>query len=248
MTILRNLFGRGHQPEGGKPIGDPPTPRRRAGLFSTHPLGEKVRPAFEFPQFEQPQGAPSVASDNGYIGERPSPKMASFTPVNEAQLGFYAAGAMFIGYQACAMLATNWLIDKACNMPARDAVRNGYLLMCGSDEIAARLMAQDKKYGVKRHLRELVHFGRVYGGRIVLFDVQSANPEEYYKAPFNLDGVQPGTYRVLAHQGPAVSQVAPAHLRAVPGAGLSEAALPLSGRQRAATDHGAGIRRREERQ
>lgn len=202
MTFLRNLFGRGHQPDGGKPMGDPPAPRRRAGLFSTHPLGEKVRPAFEFPQFEQPQGAPSVASDNGYIGERPTPKMASFTPVNEAQLGFYASGAMFIGYQACAMLATNWLIDKACNMPARDAVRNGYLLMCGSDEIAARLMAQDKKYALKRHLRELVHFGRVYGGRIVLFDVQSANPEEYYKAPFNLDGVQAGTYRGMSQIDP----------------------------------------------
>lgn len=184
-----------------KPQEQESKPARR-GLFSTHPLGEKVAPKFAMPDFEQPERAPLVASDNGYIGERPTPKMADFTAVNEAQLGFYAAGSMFIGYQACAMLATNWLIDKACNMPARDAVRNGYLLTCGSDDISAQLMAGDKKYAVKRHLRELVHFGRVYGGRIVLFDVEAANPEEYYKAPFNLDGVQPGTYRGMSQIDP----------------------------------------------
>lgn len=118
MNFFRNLFRRSQEPA--------PAPKRR-GLFSTHrhPLGDKVEARFEMPAFEQPSGAPTVASDNGYIGERPTPKTASFTPVNEAQLGFYAAGSIFIGYQACAMLATNWLIDKACNMPARDAVRNG---------------------------------------------------------------------------------------------------------------------------
>lgn len=195
MKLFRNLFGRSQEAE--------PASKAR-GLFSTHrhPLGDKVEARFEMPAFEQPSGSPTVASDNGYIGERPTPKTASFTPVNEAQLGFYAAGSIFIGYQACAMLATNWLIDKACNMPARDAVRNGYLLTCGSDETSARLMAGDKKYAVKRHLRELVHFGRVYGGRIVLFDVEAANPEEYYKAPFNLDGVQAGTYRGMSQIDP----------------------------------------------
>ncbi|VFR32516.1 Phage-related protein [plant metagenome] len=179
-----------------------PAPAPRRGLFSTHPLGDKVQPKFQMPTFEQPNGAPGVAYDNGYIGERPSPKMASFTPVNEAQLGFYAAGSLFIGYQACAMLATNWLIDKACNMPARDAVRNGYLVTCGSEDIAAKLSRTDKKYAVKKHLRELVHFGRVYGGRIVLFDVQAENPEEFYKAPFNLDGIQPGSYKGMSQIDP----------------------------------------------
>ncbi|WMD23312.1 DUF1073 domain-containing protein [Achromobacter seleniivolatilans] len=181
-----------------------PEPKvQRRGLFSTHhPLGDKVRPAFEFPAFEQPHGAPTVASDNGYIGERPTPKMASFTQVNEAQLGFYAAGSMFIGYQACAMLATNWLIGEACSMPARDAVRNGFLLMCGDVKTADTLKEQDERFGVERHLRELVNFGRVYGGRLVLFDVEAANPEEYYKAPFNLDGVQPGTYRGMSQIDP----------------------------------------------
>ncbi|PPA72646.1 portal protein [Achromobacter spanius] len=195
MKLLRNLFGPRQETE--------PASKAR-GLFSTHrhPLGDKVQARFEMPPFEQPRGAPTVASDNGYIGERPTPKTASFTPVNEAQLGFYAAGSIFIGYQVCAMLATNWLIDKACNMPARDAVRNGYLLTCGSEEVSGRLMAGDKKYAVKRHLRELVHFGRVYGGRIVLFDVEAANPEEYYKAPFNLDGVQAGTYRGMSQIDP----------------------------------------------
>lgn len=175
----------------------------RRGLFSTHPLGEKIRPRFEMPAFEQPKGAPSVASDSGDIGERVSPKAAvGFAPVNEAQLGFYAAGSAFIGYQACAMLATNWLIDKACGMPGRDAIRNGFLLTCGSEDVSKRLRAYDSRFAVVANMREMIHFGRVYGGRVVLFEIDSDNPEEYYKAPFNIDGVRPGSYRGMSQIDP----------------------------------------------
>src|SRR5690606_24277106 len=41
------------------------------------------------------------------------------------QLLWYA-NQTFIGYQLCAMLAQQWLISKACLMPAEDAVRKGY--------------------------------------------------------------------------------------------------------------------------
>ena len=36
------------------------------------------------------------------------------------------ASQTFIGYQMCALLAQQWLISKACLMPAKDATRNGY--------------------------------------------------------------------------------------------------------------------------
>src|SRR5690606_5033436 len=65
-----------------------------------------------------------------------------------------------------------------------------------------RLRSTDKRFGVVRHLRELVHFGRMYGGRLVLFVVSSENPDAYYKAPFNLDGIEPGTYRGMSQIDP----------------------------------------------
>lgn len=55
MKYLRNLFRRSREPAPA------PAPKRR-GLFSTHPLGGKVQPRFEMPAFEQPTGAPTVAS------------------------------------------------------------------------------------------------------------------------------------------------------------------------------------------
>ena len=45
--------------------------------------------------------------------------------IPDAQVGWYA-GQGFIGWQFAAMLSQNWLIDKACSMPAKDACRNGY--------------------------------------------------------------------------------------------------------------------------
>ena len=168
------------------------------GLFSTHVLGEKVQLPFMLPDFQQPAAAPTVTSDSGYIGEPASPKRGMWPVVNEAQLMFYASASHFIGYQACAMLAANWLVDKTCSMPARDAIRQGYTL--GDTE--EQLRNTDKRFGVMRHLRELVHFGRVYGGRLILFDVASENPEAYYKAPFNLDGVERGAYRGMSQIDP----------------------------------------------
>lgn len=184
-----NFFKRKRQPE---------QPRAQRGLFSTHALGPKEDEPVVMPEFVQPVAAPMVTSDSGVIGATPSPKRGMWPVVNEAQLGFYASASYFIGYQACAMLASNWLIDKTCSMPARDAIRQGYTL--GDTE--EQLRETDERFGTMRHLRELVHFGRVYGGRLILFDVASENPEAYYKAPFNLDGIERGMYRGMSQIDP----------------------------------------------
>ncbi|RIQ10283.1 DUF1073 domain-containing protein, partial [Bordetella avium] len=39
-------------------------------------------------------------------------------------------------------------------------------------------------------------------GRIVLFEVRTENPDEYYKNPFNLDGVAPGSYMGMSQIDP----------------------------------------------
>src|SRR5690606_6960590 len=50
-----------------------------------------------------------------------------------AQVMWYASKT-FIGYQLCAMLAQQWLISKACLMPAKDAARNGYDITINNGE------------------------------------------------------------------------------------------------------------------
>lgn len=167
-----------------------------------HELGDIEKPAFTFPDFIQPNASPSVTSDNGFIGLQRSPKDKFGFGVDPAQLGFFASGSMFIGYQACAMIATNWLVDKACNMPARDAIRNGYLINCGDDEVSEQLRKSDKRYNVLKNMRELIHFGRLYGGRVVLFNIASANPKEFYENPFNIDGVSAGSYKGMSQIDP----------------------------------------------
>lgn len=146
-----------------------------------HPLGELVSGIIQprMPEYKQHSGAPKPAMDGFLAGA-----------INPAQTGFFAANSSFIGYHACAMLATNWLIDKCCSMPARDAIRQGYTL---SDEMEV-LRKTDKRYNVMGHIREMVHHGRIYGGRVILFRVATTNPKEYYEAPFNIDGVGKGAY------------------------------------------------------
>lgn len=164
-------------------------------MFSTHPLGPKVSEDVWI-DFPQPDRSPSVTSDSLVTGTGFSKGLHGM--VNSAQLGFYAAAAYPIGYQASAMLATNWLIDKACAIPARDAVRQGW---AGIPEELRQKDGHDG-YQVAAHLRELIHFGRIYGGRLLMFVVDSENPEEWYKNPLNLDGIQPGTYKGMSQIDP----------------------------------------------
>ena len=45
--------------------------------------------------------------------------------IPEVQAMWYGSQG-FIGYQMCALMAQHWLINKACLIPARDAIRKGY--------------------------------------------------------------------------------------------------------------------------
>lgn len=113
----------------------------------------------------------------------------------------------FIGYQTCALLAQHWLIDKACDMPARDAIRHGYDLSLGDlddaqTEIATKAIRRaDKRFRVRKNLRDFVNLGRRYGIRVVLFKVRNSDPK-YYENPFNPDGVAPGTYEGMVQIDP----------------------------------------------
>lgn len=112
----------------------------------------------------------------------------------------------FIGYQFCALLSQNWLIRKACAMPAKDAIRKGYMITKNdggklSPDVLNAFNKAAKKYKLKSRMREFVTFGRIYGIRVAVFQVASPD-KEYYQKPFNIDGVRPGSYRGIAMADP----------------------------------------------
>lgn len=135
--------------------------------------------------------------------------MDSDAALTDALLGWFS-GQRFIGYAMASILSQHWLIDKACTMPARDAVRHGYAVnFKGLDEDQAkddafvtdlreRVEKLDKDYRIKHQLQDYVRKGRIFGVRLALFRVdlgsQEAN-DEYYEHPFNPDAVKPKSYR-----------------------------------------------------
>ncbi|URG13043.1 DUF1073 domain-containing protein [Stenotrophomonas phage B2] len=176
----------------------PTNVRKPFGFFNTHQVQSRREPVW-LPEFPQPQHATAVEVTSDSVSQSSGIK-AHYAMVNTAQLGFFASAAHSIGYQACAMLATNWLIDKACSVPARDAVRRGYTGI--PDELRKQDGEGDGGFNVNANLRELIHFGRVYGGRLVLFEVDHENPDEWYRNPFNIDGVKPGMYKGMSQIDP----------------------------------------------
>lgn len=125
--------------------------------------------------------------------------------VTDQQLAFYGSQS-FIGYQLMALLAQNWLIAKACGQPGEDAVRKGWqVTVDGTEELSPDVLdaikRHDKRLQINEQLQEFAYFGRVFGVRHLMADIQSDDPE-YYEKPFNPDGITPGSYRGLTQIDP----------------------------------------------
>jgi phage-related protein (TIGR01555 family) len=119
-----------------------------------------------------------------------------------AQLEWYANQG-FIGWQTCAMLAQNWLIDKACSMPARDAARHGWELSINDGthidaKIFDTIRRIDKRFKMKKQCIDFIKNGRIFGIRHALFLVEGID----YTLPFNIDGVKPESYRGITQIDP----------------------------------------------
>ena len=130
---------------------------------------------------------------------------SSFGNIPEAQVMWYASQG-FIGFQLCAIIAQNWLVDKACVMPAKDAIRKGYEITVNDGTkidpaLLDKLRACDKKYKLNEQMKNFVKFGRVFGIRIAMFKVDSTDPD-YYLKPFNPDGVTPNSYKGIVQIDP----------------------------------------------
>lgn len=202
---------------------DPVERARASGLFSTHDTPErpavvladvldglaKLRPQKPTTASGalQADGTVAVMDTEDWSGDSTAKAYGRAQPnISSALVDWYGAQT-FIGYQLAALIAQHWLIQKACAMPGRDAIRNGYTITSeNGDELEQatldKIKAADKKYALNRNLLEFVRFGRVFGIRICLFKVDYADPDDAYGKPFNLDGVRSGTYRGLVQIDP----------------------------------------------
>lgn len=125
----------------------------------------------------------------------------------EALLGWFSQQG-WLGHQLAAVIAQHWLVDKACSMPARDAVRHGFDMTVGGEDnedaqadIVQRLRKANKRMGLNRQMQEFIRKGRIFGVRILLYEVESSDPN-YYEYPFNIDGVEPGSYKGMVQIDP----------------------------------------------
>ena len=152
-----------------------------------------------------PDGS-AVAMDSGEWDENFNKPYADYiNAVPPAQLGWFASQG-FIGYQIAAIIAQHWLVDKACLLPARDAMRHGYELTANDDVVVEdktwKLIKRlNKKMGIDRQCVRFVHMGRVFGIRIALPVVEYTDPDALAK-PFNIDGVRPGSYKGITQIDP----------------------------------------------
>ena len=197
----------------------------KTGFFSTHQhdgntraASRKLRDALvnkvsELVAMQPKAEAPEYAMDaenSDNPGLLKSGTMLTQWGISDELFAWYASQA-FIGHQACAILAQNWLIDKACTVPARDAVRN-WLEITSADgkkldaDKLKEIERLDKKYRIKKHCHDFVRFGRVFGIRVAMFKVDlggdPVKEKAYYENPFNLDSIKPGMYKGIVQVDP----------------------------------------------
>ena len=198
---------------------EPQQPKVRKSLFSTHAFDTldpdakrfALADSFDAIMRQQPALDPKntgVAMDdssNGVAAFKMYYPNGGINSVSEAVVGWYATQG-FIGAQLCGILAQNWLVNKACAMPADDAIRKGFNIVNeDGDELdpeACKILnSYDRAYRLNFNLREFIRKGRIFGIRVAMFKVQSTDPL-YYEKPFNIDGVTPGSYKGIVQVDP----------------------------------------------
>jgi phage-related protein (TIGR01555 family) len=213
--MFKNLFKR-------KPAPIAALAKRSSGLFSTHAddfsgqdgaavakRREKLARLLTLPAPVRitRQGNDVATFDANDVEDSVKPIFGlGVAGISETQLMWYASQG-FIGYQMCAILAQHWMIDKACTMPAKDAVRKGYNITLNNgqklkpDVLDYMREMDEDKYDINFNMQEFIRFGRIFGIRVCKFVVESDDPD-YYLKPFNIDGVQPYTYKGIAQIDP----------------------------------------------
>lgn len=152
----------------------------------------------------QPVDYAMDASSEGNPGAL-KPVIEPFDGIPFAQLAWYT-NQSFCGYQIAAIVAQHWLVDKACTMPGRDAMRHGYELTVNdgskaNPELMNKITKLDKAYKITEHSINFVRFNRMFGIRIALFKIETNDPK-FYENPFNIDSIKPGSYKGIVQIDP----------------------------------------------
>jgi len=184
-------------------------PRSGASWFSTHALDGETK---HFPVQDYLRSLP-LPKVEGALGAMDGWDVDGFAKVFGQEqtilsgpiIGWYGAQS-FISHQLAAIISQQWLVNKACSVPARDAVRKGYNVVTEDgddlDEDALKLIKlYDRKFRIAQQMAEFVRMGRVFGIRVAMFKVESTDPE-YYEKPFNLDGITKGSYKGIVQVDP----------------------------------------------
>lgn len=142
-------------------------------------------------------------SDGQGDGSRIKSAMRANQPAISDALAEWYCSFGFIGHQLAAVIAQHWLVNKACSMPAEDAIRKGFVVTSADgddlpEQVTRLLNRADRKYNLRQNMTEFVRKGRIFGIRICIFVVDGID----YCAPFNIDGVKPGSYKGMVQVDP----------------------------------------------
>ncbi len=173
--------------------------RDALGMQSTQDASEIFKRQFADPTKAIANATVGIAMDASIAEVKRLSSTSGIIPIQT--LNWYSQYG-FIGWQMCAILSQQWLVDKAIRMPGLDAVRNGFERTCGEDkdidDAIEDLKKCDKKHHLKKNLHEHIRFARMFGIRHTLFLVDGID----YALPFNPDGVKAGSYRGMVQIDP----------------------------------------------
>ena len=180
---------------------------KRAQIFQKLMASPKFNPVNADGNPMKDANRPKLAMDasNGQGGESVKWQQNTADGMPFAQLAWFA-NQTFIGYQAAAMLAQNWLINKCCTVAPRDAIRNGYEITVNNGEkatpeVLAKIRQFDKQFGIKKNTVQYIRYGLIFGIWLARFIVEGLSDDDLAK-PFNIDGVRKGSYRGIAQIDP----------------------------------------------
>ncbi len=205
-----------------QPVSEPPTPPPEpepaaSSFFSTHL--SRARQSAAVMHLQQNAIPVTDAGFKAVPGTGADSSTAQTTAKNAFSVGqqrlpanlfMWYLSQGFIGYQACGLIAQHWLVDKACTVKGRDAVRNGYKATLNDGEeldpaLDTQLRERTKAHGLKGHMEQATKFRDVFGIRHILYVVDLGDDQrnaQFYENPFNPDGVTPGSFRGLTQIDP----------------------------------------------